>query len=119
MPTIFTLMSRYYETKIQPTTPPQTPPHKQPVLSPSGDTIPADTAKDRYTFRHQFADNIQTHLTSTQPTLPMKSYRKINMWNPKQTFRQWRSKRVKPVLTTCDEAPLQQRVAILHGLRPD
>lgn len=110
MPTIFTRMSRDYEVKIQPATPPQTPPHQQPILSPLGDTLPADTEEDLNTFRHQFADNVQQHFNSTQPALSMKSARKINLWNPKQVFRQWRSKRQKPVLTTCDEAPLKQRV---------
>ena len=118
MPTIFTRMFRDYETKIQPTTPQKTPPHQQPVLSSSRDTLPADTEEDLNTFQHQFADNVLTHLNSTQPSLQMKPARKIDFWNPNQVFRKWRSKRQKPVLTTCDEAPLQQRVATLHGLRP-
>jgi len=109
-------MSRH-EAKKPTTTPAKPPPYQQSILPPSMYTLPADTEEDLNTFRRQFADNITQNLNATQPALPpMKPARKLNLWNPRQVFRQWKSKRVKPQLTTCDEAPLQQRVNPVHGL---
>jgi hypothetical protein len=110
MPTIFTRMFRDYEAKKPTTTPAKPPPYQQPILPPPMYTLPADTKEDLWQFHFEFADNIRQNLNSTQPTLPMKPARKLNLWNPKQAFRKWKSKQVKPQLTTCDEAPLQQRV---------